>query len=500
MRRALLVLCLAGIPCAPLRAEEAPAPPAPAAPPSPAPVPVPVPPRRPDPEKPAPPRVGIAWERDFEAAMRRAVAEGRPVFVAVNALVDEGETGNLYLWRETYASKEMGEATRPFVCFVANPTLHASDRRADGAEVCRRYGAGTCACHQEAMRFAMTRLSKDGETIVSPFHAVIDPDGRVVHQAEYMQGCPTPAALEAFLVALAPTRALREVWTTRDARLEALGKAPPRDLQTAAAAWLDEKDPMAAVGLVALHEQESDPFRRGAIRFALARAGPSALPAIQDVVDAATAAPEVDPDGLPGWLETAIRIDPAFGALSTARAMVRSKSAERRQGLWNHAWKAFPELPGEALTAAEVETKALLGQESVREELSALARAAGWAPTRLLRAELRAGATIAAPRGDDRDAVRAWLYESVRAGRKVDVEVAAKALARPEEEVRVAAALALRLAGDDRGVEILRAAIADPVEGPEVRAALAPLAGGDRGADPEAWADVLAPSAKGGGK
>ncbi len=418
----------------------------------------------------------------------------------MNALVDEGETGNSFLWRETYASKATGDATKSFVCFVANPNAHAVDRLPDGSEVCRRYGVGTCACHKDAMVFAMANLSADGETIVSPFHAVIDPDGRTVYRAEYMQGCPTPEALEAFLVALAPRRALLDVWTSREAKLEALGKVERESLERAATEWLESKDPMAAAGLVAMHGQEGDPFRRGAIRFALARAGASALPTIQDVVDAATSTPEVDPDVLPGWLDVAIRVDPAFGALSTARAVVRSRTAERRKALWDFAWKFLQHPPGEQLTVAEIETKALLGQESVREELPAIARAAGWAPARLLRAELAAGATVAAPRGDDRDAVRGWLYESARTGRIVDVAIAAKALARPEEEVRVAAALALRAAGDYRGVEILRAAIADPVEGPEVRAALSKLGGGDRGADPEAWADVLTPPATGGVK
>lgn len=73
------------------------------------------------------------------------------------------------------------------------------------------------------------------------------------------------------------------------------------------------------------------------------------------------------------------------------------------------------------------------------------------------------------------------------------------ALKDPIEEIRVAAALALRLAGDGSGADILLASIPDPVEGPEVRAALSPLAGGDRGADPGPWEDVVRVDAGAGG-
>ena len=508
MRRALLPALLLFAFAPSMRADDAP-PPAPAPPnstPAPTPpgppslvAPSPVPPSAPK-AAPPPQRAGIRWEREFDVALRRAVTEGRPVLVAVNALVDEGETGNAYLARETYASKEMGAATRAFVNFVANPTAHAVDREPDGSETCRRYGTGTCLCHQDAMRWVLGHLAGSDGAIISPYHAVLDPDGAVVYRGEFMQSCPTPEMLERFLVELSPSLALRDVWTSREAKLESLAKLESVALERAATSWLESNDPMAAAGLVALHGQESDPDRRGKLRFALARAGPTALSAIEDAVDAATTTPETDPDGLPGWLDAAIRIDPSFGALSTARAVMRSKAGERRERLWQHAWKSFQHQPDDALQAVTIEVKALLGQESVREELPALAQAAGWSPARLLRAELRSGAEIKAPRAGDRDAMRSWLYESARNGRSIDVSIAGKALARPEEEVRVAAALALRVAGDFRGVEILRAAIGDPVEGPEVRAALAKLAGGDRGEDPEAWADVLTAPAKEGVK
>jgi HEAT repeat protein len=57
--------------------------------------------------------------------------------------------------------------------------------------------------------------------------------------------------------------------------------------------------------------------------------------------------------------------------------------------------------------------------------------------------------------------------------------------------VRVAAAIALRRAGDGRGADVLLGVLADPVEGPEARAALLVIAGRDVGEDPAAWEEFL---------
>ena len=55
----------------------------------------------------------------------------------------------------------------------------------------------------------------------------------------------------------------------------------------------------------------------------------------------------------------------------------------------------------------------------------------------------------------------------------------------------MAAAIALRRAGDPAGADVLARALADPVELPEVRAALVALTGEDRGDSAEAWDEVL---------
>ncbi len=437
----------------------------------PTPVPVPKSPPRP---APLPAHVGVRWEREFDAGMRRAVDEGRPVFVAVNALVDEGEAGNAFLWRETYASKAMGSATRSFVNFVANPTAHAIDREPDGSEICRRYRVGTCLCHQDAMRWVLRHLASTDGAIISPYHAVLDPDGRIVYRGEYMQSCPTHEALEAYLVELSPRHALRDVWTTREAKLDALAKVAAADLESAAVEWLDTKDPMAVAGLVALWGQERDFSRCASLRAVLAKAGPSALSVIEDAVDAATATPDADAPATSAWIELALKVDPAFGALAAARAILRTTSADHRR-----RWTGIAEsVLGKDFDAPTARDEVRRRRRQSTDEI----------------AHRRSDPTATGP---SRDALRSDLFDAAQRGLPFDRAHAIEALARPEEELRVAAALALRVAGDYRGAEILRAAIGDPVEGPEVRSVLSKLAGGDRGDDADAWTDVLTEPAKG---
>ena len=70
-------------------------------------------------------------------------------------------------------------------------------------------------------------------------------------------------------------------------------------------------------------------------------------------------------------------------------------------------------------------------------------------------------------------------------------DVVAPALKDPVEEVRVAAAVALRRASDPAGTEILLAALRDPVEGPEAHEALVAMAGKDLGDEAAAWEAFL---------
>lgn len=481
MRRRLAVTLLLTLLCAPARAQDAP---------------------RAAKPPPAPPPEGIRWERDFQAGLRRAASEGRPLYLCVNALLDQGEAGNRMLWAEYYPSKAVGAATRGMVCCVANGTDHKALRRPDGTESCGTYGSGTCQAHRDALTWALQRFSPDGETLVSPSHHLLDPDLREVYGVDFMQGALPPAALEGWFVRLSPRLALRSVWTERESRLAALAATKTADLGKAAAAWVGERDPYAPAALVAAIDTEADAARRAALRSALANAGPDAVPVLHDAVEAATSAPDVDPDAAIAWVAVACAVDrEGLGAWAAGRVAVRAQgdlSARALETLRGEG--ADPASSTTALRFALNEALALRGDKAAAQALVADAATAGLPFARAARALRRA--RVAVPEGpepDGRDARReAWLAATPEEmfGRSA---AARDALKDPIEEVRVAAALALRRAGDGAGADILLAALADPVEGPDVRAALVQIAGADRGDDPAVWEDVVR-VAPGGGK
>lgn len=504
---ALVLLGLAPTPRA--RAEEPPAPP-PAPAPTPAPTPAPAPKPRPAPWVPP---VGIHWEEDFEAGMRRAVAEGRPVLLAVNALLDEGETGNRMLATQTYVSKAMGDASRPFVCFVGNPNDHATTKRPDGTEVCSRYGTGTCACHKAALAYVLKRFAFSGTDLISPSHYVLDPDGLPIYRGDYMQSCPTPRQLEELLAKASPTQALRLVWTAREAELAELSKTPVAELAEKAKLWLASKDVLAVAGLVSMIDQESDAARKEALLVALGGGPlpPHAGPLLEDLLRQVTSTQDATSFAEPTWQRMAClasqALDPGkrWTMWLWTRLLVRVPSdltAEVEPRVHSFPFRtdspAEDSPEGRAVWAMQLEALTLMGSPGALADLERLTE--GLPKLRILRALRKAGRGRPLPfdtgtRDERRLALSLATPDEVKAGK---AKVLA-ALEDPIEEIRVAAALALRLAGDGSGADILLAAISDPVEGPEVRAALAALAGGDRGADPGPWEDVVRVAASAGG-
>ncbi|MFO0934364.1 MAG: hypothetical protein U1E39_16880 [Planctomycetota bacterium] len=446
------------------------------------------------------PYVGIRWERDFDEGMRRAAKEGRGVYLCENGRVEEGEGGTTMLWR-AYQGADLGAATAGLVCFVVNATGHATVK-AGREEVCARYGCGTCAAHRAASAFVMARFSAD-QSIVSPSHFLLDPDGRAVYQGEYMQSALSTSDLEAWFVRLSPRHALRSVWGAREARTSALGKAETAaKLQELATAWIASKDPMAAAGVVATLEQETDDARRKALFAALATAGPDALPVVWDAVDGVATDPDVDPVATAAWLATAARLDAVFGTWALTRALARTRAtpADLTARCTAAGFPPASDAPGAealraegaVLAAARAPKPDAAATDAALRHLEPAARAAGWPDARL--AWIRAVCGKKTPvdllsAGRD-DVCRALLQLTP------DEAKAAKAklvgyLGDAVEEVRVAAAVALRRAGDPAGADVLLKAIEDPVEGPEVRWALTKLAGDDRGDTAGAWEEFV---------
>lgn len=433
------------------------------------------------------PYAGLRFERDFAEALLRAAKEGRPVYLCENGRVEEGEGGTTALWR-AYQAADLGAATAGFVVFVANPTAHGTVA-AGGEEVCERYGCGTCAAHQAASAYVVARFSADG-TLISPSHYLLDADGDVVYRGDYMESAVTSRDLVAWFVRLSPRLALRAVWGAREARLEALGKAPSAQaLKELCAAWAASGDPWAPAGLVAAADQEDDPARREALWDAVGALGAPVRPLIFDALDAAASDPDLDPAATTRLLRVARACDPVLFAWAAARAALRSRADG--DGLR----KVAADVPGHAALPPAARAHlleavlCLVGEDAdLHARFEAVGREAGLPATRLAWAAARRGERVpldlvAAGPDERRRAVLSLSPDDVRRARSV-----LKGLLLDEvEEVRVAAAVALLRGQDASGADLLLAAVEDPVEGPEVRHALTRLAGEDRGDSAGAW-------------
>lgn len=459
----------------------------------------------PEGKKPVPTRLpvvsipGIHWEREFSPALPRAAAEGRPVLFAVNALVDQGERGNVEAATVHYPSKELGDASRLFVCLVGNPNDHEARTLADGTVVCSRYGNGTCQGHKDALAWLLRTHSSDGESVISPSHWVFEPDGALFSHGDFVQSTPTPSDLEMWAVAISPRLAVRRVWTVREAKMAALEKGPTADLEKAAREWATSGDAMAAAGLVALLDQERDGTRRKALASAIKACGPAAAAPLFDLVDAGTSAPDSDSDAALFWVDLAKNVSPDLGAFAAGRVVARSRVGKTRSRAISVATGFLANTPPDPRTlapplrAALAEARLLAGDREATGDLDGDAKDVLPA-ARVERARRAAGAIppadLAAVSG--RDALRTALYEASAEAVNAAREKVVGWLSDPAIDVRVAAAVALRRAGNVCGAGLLLWALSDPVEGPEARAALAALNGGvDLGEDPSAWEEFL---------
>jgi HEAT repeat protein len=154
-REGPLALWLCAVAAAPFAFAQTPAPPAPAAA--------------------AAPR--IAWESDFDAALRRAQAEKKPLFVAF--LMDD-EPANDQTIKEHYVDPEIVELSRRFVCLVCCIGEHRGE---DGG--CTKFPGITCAQHQAIEKKARARWMV-GDTVCTPQHVFCDGKGDVVLRKVYL--------------------------------------------------------------------------------------------------------------------------------------------------------------------------------------------------------------------------------------------------------------------------------------------------------------------------
>ena len=434
---------------------------------------------------------GIRWESDVGSALARAAAEGRPLLLALNAL--EGEQANEQLARVLYRSEAWGAATEDWVCLPCNANLHGDDG-------CARFAGIPCATHQAALRllYRLRRLPPD-RAVISPAHAILDPDGRLVWDKEYFTGVVGPRLFDQMLGRLAPSVALDRAARVRGDEVFALESVKTADLATHARAWLERDDPLAAAALIVAADQELDGQRRLALLGTLAEAGETARSLVQMGAYEASLVPEPDLDVFLAWLEAARALDPEAAYGHAMRAGYRIPRAEARRRVEARARGSTGTRPPEQRAAA-LELAWLLGERGG----SAKAVPAGeeWARRQARARRLGLGEgrvhpplhTLAAdaPPGTLRGALLEADPEEVRA----QLESVRAALAtRREERVRIAAALALLGAGLDADglvASTILAAVFDPVEGADTRREAVRRLGEDPGWNEESWRAALA--------
>jgi hypothetical protein len=450
------------------------------------------------PKKPPPAPPGIRWEESLKGAFERSRREGRPLLVCVNALENEG--ANIRLATELYPSQAWGRATRAFVCLVANPNDHGAP---EGP--CARYGHAPCSCHKETLSWVLRAFSPGG-TLISPQHLIVEPDGEIAYRKEYFTGEESPALFETYLTRLAPFAAQRAARLDREARLAALTKGSPAEVEALATAWLEEpEDGLSALAVVSAWEDVTDKPRRYALLLALASARPAQSLGLVPWLEGASAAPDGEPGEALAWVRALLKVDRELGLWGAARVLARTRAAGLRADVLEAVSGARDGRAVATLPAAE---RARL-EEALR--LAGQKPPAGLAPrddeglsavplARRLRARAQGTTATTTPLPERlADLAPGAMRASLLAAGPADVDAHADTVlglltTSPYARVRRAAALALLSAKRGAGGAVkttLLDALLDPLEGPELRALAVARLGEDPGEDPEEWSRVL---------
>jgi len=118
----------------------------------------------------------IAWAASLAAAKERAEAEQKPLFIAINM---DGERANDTLADEVYRDKAIVALAATTVNVVASTGQH-------GKAECPRFGAVTCAQHQDVeVKVRHGVLNVTSGPVVAPQHVFLHPDGKVLLSVPY---------------------------------------------------------------------------------------------------------------------------------------------------------------------------------------------------------------------------------------------------------------------------------------------------------------------------
>jgi hypothetical protein len=119
---------------------------------------------------------GIAWTPSFPAALEKARAENKPIFVAINM---DGERANDEMANDVYKDSALVELSKQTVNLFCSKDDH-------GAKCTRVAGIG-CEDHKKCEIAVRERIlgKKEGEPVVAPQHLFLAPDGSVISSVAY---------------------------------------------------------------------------------------------------------------------------------------------------------------------------------------------------------------------------------------------------------------------------------------------------------------------------
>ncbi|MBI4878713.1 MAG: HEAT repeat domain-containing protein [Planctomycetes bacterium] len=122
---------------------------------------------------------GIAWQESLDAALEKARAENKVVFVAVNM---DGERANDTLANTVYKDKDIVKLAGLTANLLASKETHAG-----GERECPRFGGVSCAVHQAVDKQVRKRVVKEAANgwVIAPQHVFLDASGAVILSVPY---------------------------------------------------------------------------------------------------------------------------------------------------------------------------------------------------------------------------------------------------------------------------------------------------------------------------
>jgi HEAT repeat protein len=114
----------------------------------------------------------IAWETDFDATLKAAKADGKPIFVA---FIMDDESANDEIARNHFHDKEIVELSKSFHCLICSIGVHAKT----SSEICPRFGAIPCSAHQNVEQRARAAYIQSSQASAPQF-IFVKPDGETI--------------------------------------------------------------------------------------------------------------------------------------------------------------------------------------------------------------------------------------------------------------------------------------------------------------------------------